>query len=121
MEFKCISIDTRKHVLRSEGATPSAIRLAANFMCCFKHKYTYTTQEFPGRNPERFPKIFISSKILPVLALAVLLSPLAAQARSNPQLGPNQTQVMTGSDTIDNPTTINSGVTANAFRDAMGG
>ena len=65
--------------------------------------------------------MFISSKILPVLALAVALSPLAAQAHSNPQLGPNQNQVMTGSATIDNPTTIYSGANANAFRDSMGG
>jgi hypothetical protein len=70
----------------------------------------------------------ISSKILPALALAVALSPLAAQARNNPQPGPaqyylaplhHQDQVMTGSATIDNPTTIYSGV--NSFRGSFGG
>jgi hypothetical protein len=63
--------------------------------------------------------MFISSKILPVLALAVVLSPLAAQAHGNPQPGP--AQLTPSNATIDNPTTIYSGVTANAFRDSMGG
>jgi hypothetical protein len=63
--------------------------------------------------------MFISSKILPVFALAVVLSPLAAQARSTPQPAP--AQVTPSSATIDNPTTIYGGVTANAFHDSMGG
>ena len=72
----------------------------------------------------------ISSKILTAVALAVALSPLAAQARSDHPPGPaqyylaplnHQDQVMTGSATIDNPTTIYSGVNANAFGDSMGG
>jgi hypothetical protein len=42
----------------------------------------------------------ISSKILPVLALAVVLSPLAAQAQSNPQ--PGLPQLTPSSATIDN-------------------
>ena len=71
----------------------------------------------------------ISLKILLVLSLAVALSPLAAQARGDHQPGLAQyyvaplheDPVMTGSATIDNPTTIYGGVTVNAFRDAMGG
>ena len=72
----------------------------------------------------------ISSKILTAVALAVALSPLAAQARGDHPPGPakyylaplnHQDQVMTGSATIDNPTTIYCGVNANAFRDSMGG
>jgi hypothetical protein len=80
----------------------------------------------------------ISSKILPAIALAVALTPLAAQARRNPSPGPAQyylaplhhqnqhkpvrvSGVMPSSATIDNPTTIYSGVNANAFRDSTGG
>ena len=72
----------------------------------------------------------ISSKILTAIVLAVALAPMAAQADRDPQPGPaqyylaplnHQDQVMTGSATIDNPTTIYSGVNANAFRDSMGG
>ena len=71
----------------------------------------------------------ISLKILPAVALAVTLSPLAAQARPDHPPGPaqyyvtplHQNQVMTGSDTIDNPTTIYAGVNANSFRDGFGG
>jgi hypothetical protein len=45
--------------------------------------------------------MFISSKNLPVLALAVVLSPLAAQAQSNPQ--PGLAQLTPSSATIENP------------------
>jgi ABC-type oligopeptide transport system substrate-binding subunit len=67
---------------------------------------------------KRFPKMSISLKILPALALAVALSPLAAQAHSNPQ--PLSAQYCVDP-SITNPTTIYGGVTANAFRDSMGG
>ncbi len=73
----------------------------------------------------------ISSKILTAIALAVALSPMAAHAQSA-RLGPaqyylaalnHQDQVMTGSATIDDPTTIysDSGVSTNAFPDTVGG
>jgi hypothetical protein len=80
-----------------------------------------------------------SSKILPALALAVALSPLAAQARSNPQPGPAQyelaplhnnqaeqklmrvSKVTPSSATIDSPSTIYGGINANSFRDSVGG
>jgi hypothetical protein len=71
----------------------------------------------------------ISSKILTAVVLAVALAPMAAQADRDPQPGPaqyylaplnHQDQMMTGSATIDNPTTIYSS-NANAFRDSMGG
>ena len=68
---------------------------------------------------------------MPALALALALSPLAAQARRTPQPGPaqyyvaklqhHQDPVMTGSATIDNPTTIYTSGNASAFRDSMGG
>jgi hypothetical protein len=69
-----------------------------------------------------------SLKNLPAVALAVALSPLAAQAGSNPP-GPVQYDraplhhdpVMTGSGTIDNPTTIYSGRTAPMFPVSTGG
>jgi len=73
----------------------------------------------------------MSSKILAAIALAVALSPMAAHAQSA-QHGlaqyylavlNHQDQVMTGSATIDDPTTIysDSGVGAKAFPDAVGG
>ena len=43
-----------------------------------------------GRNPERFPKMSISSKILTAIVLAVALAPMAAQADRDPQPGPAQ-------------------------------
>jgi hypothetical protein len=81
-----------------------------------------------------------SLKILPALALAVALSPVAAQARSAgpaPQLKyylapigtdhatPNNkiriSEVMPGSATIDQPTVVYSGVTPTLFPDSVGG
>jgi predicted small lipoprotein YifL len=61
----------------------------------------------------------MSLKILPALALAVALSSLAGcQA-----LGPlnHQNQVMTGSATIDDPTTVYSGGPAPRFPVSYGG
>jgi hypothetical protein len=68
----------------------------------------------------KIPKMSISSKLLPVIALAAALAPLAAHARSNSQPRPahdyrappphqdaqkhaNIGNVMVGSDTIDSP------------------
>ena len=67
----------------------------------------------------------ISSRILPAITLVVALSPLAAQAHSNPQPSlaqydpaplNHQNQVMTSSATIDDPTTFYSGGPAPMFR-----
>ena len=71
----------------------------------------------------------ISLKILAAVALAVALSPLAAQARGDHPPGPAQyylaplhhDPVMTGSATIDNPTTLCSGRTAQMFPVSDGG
>ena len=64
-----------------------------------------------------------SRKILPALALAIALAPLAAQAHSADAA--RQTvgvsTIMTGSATIDNPTTIYGGVGVNSFPDSFGG
>jgi hypothetical protein len=75
-----------------------------------------------------------SLKILPAVALAVALSPLAAQARGDHRPSPAQyylaplhhaplhhDPVMTGSATIDKPTTIHSGRTAPMFPVSDGG
>ena len=82
-----------------------------------------------GRKPESFPKMSISLKILPAIALAVALSPLAAQARGDHPPGPakyyvaplHHDPVMTGSATIDQPTTIYSGRAAQKYPVADGG
>ena len=64
----------------------------------------------------------ITLKILPALALAVALSPFAAQARSMPQAPVNhQDHVMVGSATIDHPTTVYSGWSARLFPTSIGG
>jgi hypothetical protein len=72
----------------------------------------------------------ISLKILPaVVALAIVLSPLAAQARRDVPPGPakyylaplHHDPVMVGSATIDNPTTIYSGQIAQKFPASVGG
>jgi hypothetical protein len=74
--------------------------------------------------------MLFSSKILPAVAFAVALSPLAAQARpADFPPGPAQyylaplhhDPVMTGSATIDHPTTIYSGRTAQKFPVSEGG
>ncbi len=62
-------------------------------------------------------------KILPALALAVALAPLAAHAQ-NINAAPQMVRVspiMPGSATIDDPTTIYGGVDMNAFPDSFGG
>ena len=65
----------------------------------------------------------LSLKILPALALAIALSPLAAQAHC--AYAATQTvhlsKIMTGSETIDNPTVIYGGVSTNSFPDSFGG
>lgn len=71
----------------------------------------------------------ISSKILTAVAMAVALPPMAAQAHSSPQPRPaqhylaplHQDQVMTGSATIDDPTTIYSGGPTAMFPVSDGG
>jgi len=71
----------------------------------------------------------ISSKILPALALAISLSPLAAQARSDHQPSPAQhglaslhnDPVIASSATIDNPMVIYSDRATPKFPVAAGG
>jgi len=66
----------------------------------------------------------LAMKLVPAMALAIALSPFAAQAQSAPQLAPLQyTQthadaVMVGSSTIDSPTHVYSN---NVFPDSFGG
>ena len=70
------------------------------------------------------------SKILPAVALAIALFPLATQACGDHPPGPakyylapfeHHDPVMTGSATIDNPTTIYSGRIAQKFPISDGG
>jgi hypothetical protein len=82
--------------------------------------------------------MLFSAKLLPVLALAVALSPVAAQARRDPPQSPAQyyltqlnhqdqhkqvrvSEVSQSSATVDDPSTIYGGVNANSFRDSAGG
>ena len=67
--------------------------------------------------------MLFSRKVLPALALALALSPLAAQAQSYDAARQtvHVSAVMPGSATIDEPTTVYSGVGANAFPDTFGG
>ena len=62
-------------------------------------------------------------KIFPALALAITLSPLAAQAHGADaaQKTGHFAQIMSGSATIDNPTTIYGGVSENSLRNSFGG
>jgi hypothetical protein len=62
-------------------------------------------------------------RILPALALACSLSPLAAQAHSADAAKKITcvSAIMTGSATIDNPTIIYGGVGINSFPDSFGG
>ena len=64
-----------------------------------------------------------SIKLLPIIALAAALSPLAAQARGANTAHQNTTvyTLTPSSATIDNPTTVYGGVNVNSFRDAVGG
>jgi hypothetical protein len=65
----------------------------------------------------------LSIKLLPALALAIALSPVAAQARGAHTAHQNVTvyELTPSSATIDNPTTVYGGVNANSFRDSVGG
>lgn len=67
--------------------------------------------------------MFFSRKVLPALALALALSPLVAHARSADAA--RQTvgvsEIMPGSATIDQPTTVYGGVGVNSFHDSFGG
>jgi hypothetical protein len=64
-----------------------------------------------------------SRKILPALAVAIALAPLAAQAQSADvaRQALAASVVTPSSATIDNPTTIYGGVGVNAFHDSFGG
>ena len=65
----------------------------------------------------------LARKILPALALAIALAPLAAQAQ-NADAAPQTVQVspiMRGSATIDHPTTIYGGIGVNSFPDSFRG
>jgi hypothetical protein len=65
----------------------------------------------------------LNFKILPALALAVALSPLAAQAQNaHPaQQTVRVSAIMVNSATLDNPTTVYGGVGVNSFPDSSGG
>ena len=65
----------------------------------------------------------LSIKLLPTIALAVALSPMAAQARGANAAHQNVTvyELTPSSATIDNPTTVYGGVNVNSFRDSIGG
>jgi hypothetical protein len=60
----------------------------------------------------------LSRKILPALALAVALAPLAAQAA--PQTV-RVSPIAPSAATIDHPTLVYGGVDANSFPDSFGG
>jgi hypothetical protein len=65
----------------------------------------------------------LSIKLIPAIALAVALSPMAALAQgayAAPQKV-HASEIMVGSATIDNPTTVYGGVNVNSFRDSIGG
>jgi hypothetical protein len=100
------------------ATTSSPALLAANVTLAIA--LTFCPKSRLGQNPEKVPKMSIASKLLPALALAIALSPVAAQARRTPQPGPAQyylaplhhqdalkssyvDKVMVGSATIDRP------------------
>ena len=62
-------------------------------------------------------------KIFPVIALAITVLPLAVQAhRANGGLlEARVSEITPSSATIDSPTTVYGGVSANSFRDSVGG
>ena len=67
--------------------------------------------------------MLFSRKVLPALALAIALAPLAAQAH-RADAAPQTVRVSAitpGSATIDQPTTVYGGVGANSFPDSFGG
>ena len=65
----------------------------------------------------------LNFKILSALALAVALSPLAAQAQNaHPaQQTVRVSAIMVNSATLDNPTTVYGGVGVNSFPNSFGG
>jgi hypothetical protein len=65
----------------------------------------------------------LSIKTLPAVALAIALSPLAAQAHSVDAVPQTVrgSEITPSSATIDNPTTVYGGVNVNSFRDSVGG
>jgi hypothetical protein len=67
--------------------------------------------------------MLFSRKVLPALALAMALAPLAAQAHSvdAARRTAHVSAIMPGSATIDHPTTVYGGVGVNSFPDSFGG
>ena len=65
----------------------------------------------------------LSIKIIPAVALAIAISPLAAQAHGADAASQavRVSEFAPSSATIDNPTTVYGGVNANSFRDSVGG
>jgi hypothetical protein len=65
----------------------------------------------------------LSIRILPAIALAIALSPLAAQADSADAASQavRVSEITPSEATIDNPTTVYGGVNANSFRDSVSG
>ena len=65
----------------------------------------------------------LSIKLLPAIALAIALSPMAAQAYSAHAVHQKVrvSEITPSSATIDNPTTVYGGVNVNSFRDSIGG
>jgi hypothetical protein len=65
----------------------------------------------------------LALKILPALALAIALAPLAAQAHGAETAAQmvHVSAITPSSATIDNPTTVYGGVNANSFHDSVGG
>jgi len=67
--------------------------------------------------------VSLSIKLLPAIALAIALSPIAAQARGVNTAHQNVAvyELTPSSATIDEPTTVYGGVNVNSFRDSIGG
>jgi hypothetical protein len=65
----------------------------------------------------------LTFKVLPALALAIALSPLAAQAHSatTARHMVHVSRVTPSSATIDHPTVVYGGVNQNSFPDSFGG
>jgi hypothetical protein len=65
----------------------------------------------------------LSIKIIPAVALAIAISPLAAQAHSANAASQavRVSEIAPSSATIDNRPTVYGGVNANLFRDSVGG
>jgi hypothetical protein len=83
------------------------------------------TKQSPSstQTQKRIYLMSLSFKILPAIALAIALSPMAAQAHG---ADPAQKTacgfaITPSSATIDNPSTVYGGVNANSFPDSFGG